>query len=374
MAERMPTDPAEISVAFAEFADDTARSSPLYRALSERASREFSVARVLMEAPPAQRRPVLFFAAVHSLLLGGAIAHPLAAHYPNLSGVPFDPVTAGEAGDALVDLVGSHGTDLAQIVATRSTQTNEVGRCATFLPALAMLAAETGPLAHLDVGTSAGLNLLLPRLSYAFRGDTDTPVDIRGDERVTLPCTVAGGVPVPTACPPIVWAAGIDAEPVDVHDKESVAWLEACVWPDQTERFDRLVQAIAMATGSGLDVRRGNAVTDTADAVLEAHEHGHPVVTTSWVMSYLTSHEQETIVGELDRVGSQRDLSWVLAEAPAHIPGIPVPGSGGSEEITVLSVIRWRSGRRTVDRLATAHPHGRTLRWEHGAPTSFSRS
>ncbi|MEN9823500.1 MAG: hypothetical protein RLZ04_1926 [Actinomycetota bacterium] len=374
MADRMPTDPAEISLAFTEFATDVAKGSPLYRALSERAAREPSVAEVLMAAPPAQRRPVLFLAAVHALLLDDPHGHPLAAYYPSVSGVPYTQDSATAAGDALVELVASHGGELARIVASRSTQTNEVGRCATFLPAMAMLGAEVGSLAHLDVGTSAGLNLLMPRFSYVFDGGTERERHIVGDSRVALPCATLGDVPVPAGRPDIVWSAGLDASPIDLHDPAAVTWLEACLWPDQTERFGRLVNAIAMASEAGLDVRRGDAVTDTAAAVVEATAHGHPVVTTSWVMSYLTQQQQEAVVDSLDHVGVHTDLSWVLAEAPAHTPGIPVPGSGGDEEITVLSVIRWRSGRRTVDRLATAHPHGATLRWEAGAATSFSRS
>ena len=372
MAERMPTDAAGIALAFAEFATDVAHGSPLYRELSRRAAHESAVADVLMAAPPAQRRPVLFLAAVHSLLLGPLRSHPLAAHYPNLSGVPFT-AEAG-AGDALVDLVTHHGRELVEIVSTRSTQTNEVGRCATFLPALSMLAAEVGPLAHLDVGTSAGLNLLLPRFTYVYEGGSEGTVRIGGDPRVVLPCTVGGGVPVVADRPPVSWSVGVDASPIDLADTDAVTWLEACVWPDQTARFTRLVNALAMAAETGLDVRHGNALTDTVPAVLEAAQHGHPVVTTSWVMSYLTLDEQRSVVTALDGIGRDLDLSWVLAEAPAHTPGIPVPGSGGHEEITVLSVIRWRAGRHTVDRLATAHPHGATLRWEAGAARSFSRS
>ncbi len=54
-------------------------------------------------------------------------------------------------------LLGDDGTIRATVMA-RATQTNEVGRLATLLPAFALL-ADGGPLALLEAGASAGLNL-----------------------------------------------------------------------------------------------------------------------------------------------------------------------------------------------------------------------
>ena len=66
----------------------------------------------------------------------------------------------------------------------------------------------------------------------------------------------------------------------------------------------------------------------------------------------------------LDAIGAERDLSWVIAEAPDQTPGLPVPTTDPPEAITVLSLVRWRRGEREVSRLATTHPHGYWLNWE----------
>jgi hypothetical protein len=50
----------------------------------------------------------------------------------------------------------------------RSTQTNEVARCAAFLPLLADLDAE---LALIEVGASAGLCLFPDRYAYSYDGE-----------------------------------------------------------------------------------------------------------------------------------------------------------------------------------------------------------
>ena len=58
-------------------------------------------------------------------------------------------------------LLGDDGTIRATIM-TRSTQTNEVGRLATLLPAFASI-VPSGPVALIEAGASAGLNLFPDR-------------------------------------------------------------------------------------------------------------------------------------------------------------------------------------------------------------------
>ena len=111
-----------------------------------------------------QRQPVLLFACVHDLLLAGRPDVGLASFYPDLVAEPDrgDPMPAFRA------FTAAHADELAELLVTRSTQTNEIGRCALLLPAFGIVADEVGPLAHLDVGASAGLNLLLDRYHYTY--------------------------------------------------------------------------------------------------------------------------------------------------------------------------------------------------------------
>ena len=108
----------------------------------------------------------------------------------------------------------------------------------------------------------------------------------------------------------------------------------------------------------------GDAVGSLAAVVDRVCDEGHPVVTNSWVLNYLPHDERRRYVDELDHLGSRRDLSWVIAEAPAQTPGLPVPTTDPPEQITVVSLVRWRNGVRTTQRLATTHPHGYWLEWE----------
>jgi hypothetical protein len=140
--------------------------------------------------------------------------------------------------------------------------------------------------------------------------------------------------------------------------------LEACVWPDQRDRFERLVAAIEMARAEPPDVRRGDAIDDLAAVVREAANVGHPVVMNSWVLNYLTGEERGRYVATLDALGAEIDLSWLIAESPALTPELPVPSTSDSEHLTVLSLVTWRDGARAVQRLGTTHPHGFWLHWD----------
>lgn len=349
--------PDLLAARFRSFADASTARAPLYRRLSAAIADDAEVAGLLGSAPDEQAIPVLLFAAVHDLLLADRAA-PLAAFYPNLTDHPAD----GDPYPEFRRFALAHATRIRSVVATRHTQTNEVGRCALFLPALALVGEEAGPLSLVDVGTSAGLNLLLTRYSYEYRpgGAVGTGSDVH------IVCSTRGEPPIPATMPVIARAVGLDAQPIDVRDADGVRWLEACVWPDQADRFHRLVSAIALVQRHGVDVRHGDAVADLAPLVREAAGAGHPVVMNSWVLNYLTAEQRLAYVAALDDVARETDLSWVLAESPAETAGLPVPTTEPPEDITVLSLVRWRGGVRSVTRLASCHPHGYWMHWEHG--------
>jgi len=312
----------------------------------------------MLDAPPEQHNPALLLNAVHDIVLRGD-APRLAAFYPNLTASP-DP---GDPFPAFRATALARADEIRGMLAVRRTQTNEIGRCATLLPVLGVLAGECGALAHLDVGTSAGLNMLLARYHYRYEPGGEVGVE----SSVTLSCGVRGDVPIPAAIPQVAASLGLDSQPIDVTDDDAVRWLEACVWPDQADRFERLRAAIAIARVTPPTIRHGDAVGDVAATLDAIAGAGHPVVTTTWVLNYLTTEQQREFVVALDAWGHERDLSWLAAESPAQTPGLALPTTAGPEHMTAVVLSTWRNGQRTVTRLATAHPHGYWLHW--GAPT-----
>lgn len=344
---------AELTQHFVALGSDHRSRSPFYARLCESAASDPEIVAILESAPEEQQLPVLLMAAVHSIVL----AEPdleLAAYYPTVAPEP----RSGEPFPAFQELCHRRADELRGIVARRQVQTNEVGRSAIFLPALAALADVVGPLALVDVGTSAGLNLQLDRFEYRY-----SPGGVVGSSRVVLETMTYGDVAVPRSMPTVTARLGIDRSPIDASDPDDARWLMACVWPDQHDRFERLRGALAIAKDHPVEIRAVGAIDGVAPAVADVANVGHPVVLNSWVLNYLSKTDRCRYVDALDAIGGTRDLTWLYAEAPALCDGVPFGSYDGDPHDTCLTSTTWRSGERATKHLATAHPHGYWLRW-----------
>jgi hypothetical protein len=377
-------DLAGLAQRFEEFAASAARDgAPLYAHLCRGIAGRRDLLALAGTSPPDQRRPNLLLAAVHFLLLKGA-PHPLARHYPTVRALRNEPVVgpdgvgdlgAGAAGDdpfaLFADFCHRYRAEVTDLLGARATQTNEVGRCAFLLPGLATAwRASRRPLALLDLGASAGLNLLFDRYRYDYRpgGPVGDPTSA-----VVLECEVrAGALPAPVL-PPVVHRAGLDLRPLDPVVEDDGLWLLACQWPDHLPRFERLHRALATARAMPDRPRlsRGDMVDDLPALVGSAPPGAAVCIFHSWVAAYLTETRQRALTATVERLGRQRPLWWLFGEEPDGVAGLPVPpapaGLGHRGATALVLVAAGRTGSR-ARRLADVHPHGRWLRW-WDAPT-----
>ena len=353
---RDPWNDVELVRRFRSQARTALPRAPLNSALSAAIANDRSLHTLLGHAPATQQQPVLLLATIHFLLLAEP-DHALADWYPNIAVDARDPLDPA-LGAILADFVHERSPAVLELLETRRVQTNEVGRCALFLPPMTTVASDEGPIAHVDVGSSAGLTLLMPHFEYRY---DDGPTI--GQSQLRLECGTRGSGTVPAAIPPIASAQGVDINPLDITDPTDARWLQACCWPDQTDRFRRLAAAIDVAHQHPPRIRSGDAVELVSELVEHAARAGHPVVTTSWVLNYLDPSHRRRFVERLDELGADTDLSWVIAESPDQTPELPHPADLAGEHITALTLVTWRAGTKHVRPLATCHPHGYWLHW-----------
>ncbi len=299
--------PASLAQTFRDFGRVAGADSPLYA----------RVCQLIADSPellaPAERSrersPMVFLAALHHELLRDP-SHALAAHYPTAGG---EGPGAG-LGEALHRFCADRAEALAATLAVRRTQTNETARCAGLLPAFAALPGGR-PLALIEIGASAGLNLLWDRYAYDYGGRRAGAAA----SPLRIACELRGpGVP-PLDPPPVHWRVGVDLAPLDATDPADVGWLHACLWPDQPQRHARLEAALAVAREHPVDVRQGDALTALPGLLAEAPDDALACVFHSAALAYFTREQVGELRALLEAV--ERDVAWIGAEAPGFLVG-----------------------------------------------------
>ena len=377
MPDVLTPDLAAMAELLRRFGREACRLEPLYVALCEVAAASASACALMAEAPPEQRKANLLLAALHERVLAGA-APELAAYYPSAGGT-----RAPDAGlaDALAACLSREGPALLQHLRHGATQTNEVARGAALWPALADVAALTGrrDLALLDFGCSAGLNLGLDQ--YALRYLTDDGlIHARGEpadgRRAEIDARWLGAAPLPGATWRIASRHGIDPAPLDPARARDLRWLQACLWPHDATRRERLARAAAQCRDLPIAIAQARDCIAGIEPWLASLPAGvQPVMLTSWVLYYLSAPELARLRATVDRLAVSHGLAWVCGDLPAlsaptlapeHLPPLPALTAEDAASAT-LWTLRWAPAGAVQTRvLGWPHPHGRWVAW--GAP------
>jgi hypothetical protein len=312
---------------YATFASDEAKgASPPYEALAFAVAGSRELLEFIAALPADKQQPNLFLAAVrHACGVPGSATH-------------------------LIECVRREPELIRHVMLSRTTQTNEPGRCAVLLPLLARLPQ---PLALLEVGASAGLCLLPDRYGYDYGvSRIEGPKSGRSQPPV-FPCDVSGPVPFPSKLPQIIWRAGLDLNPIDLRSKDQVQWLETLVWPGQEGRAGRLRSAIKIARHDPPRVVKGDLLADLASLIEEAPRNATIVLFHTAVLAYLASQHLRDAFAETAR---KANAVWISNETPSTFP-----------DIAKAAPHPWPRGRFLLalngKPLAWTGPHGESLDW-----------
>ena len=233
----------------------------------------------------------------------------------------------------------------------RAPQTNEVGRSAVLMAGLLAVAARHDlPVELLELGASAGLNLLLDRYRYDLgglqAGDPASPLRLKPDWK---------GAAAPPARVVVARRRGVDLRPLDARrDGEG---LLAYVWPDQPARLAQLGQALAIATADPPEIEQGDAAEWLDARLSEPAARGSArVVLHSVAFQYFPAQAKARIAASMASAGAAASraapLAWLRFEKRRQ------------DERYSLRLRLWPDGEDRL--LAWGHPHGSAIRWLGG--------
>ena len=345
-------DPQQLAQRFRRFAALECRgSSPLYERLSNSIAGDAELLEMATHCNPTQPTPNLFLGAAHLVLLDNP-DHPLSAYYASVVESPED---RERAYPHFRSLCLEHRDRIVEAISTRHVQTNEVGRCALLLPAFAIVAERSAAreAAFVEVGASAGLNLLWDRFRYQYGeqiiwGDPSSPVRLACEPRgVPLP-------PIPDAMPRVSMRVGIDLDPVDVDDADAVAWLRALIWPEHRHRVAALDGALRIAASDPPALIAADAL-DALPGVLEnAPPDAALCIFHTFTLNQFPPDARRRFEEIIDDFGAIRDLYVVSIERQDELQALV----GALLELTA-----YESGRKTTHALGRCDNHGMWLEW-----------
>lgn len=291
--------------------------------------------------PLADAVPLRSAGALHGLHLSGRA--------PELA-----PLYRGEPADDLAVLAEAIRVHEAFLMPwlDRPPQTNEAGRSANFIAAMLWLADRGLPprFECLEIGSSAGINLMIDRYRYDLGG-----VIVGPDDAVMTFVPEWRGPPPPGRHIEIVSLKGCDVAPLDLTDPAQALRLKSYVWPEHGVRFERIEAAIAAASVRPPDLVKMNAADFVEQQLARPQGEGMTrVLMHSIVWQYVPEDQQQRITRAMEVYGRQappdRALAWIALEADRTLLRHG------------LTVRYWPGGEQP--RLVTAaHAHGAWVEW-----------
>jgi hypothetical protein len=224
-------------------------------------------------------------------------------------------VLSGQASWDDLDAALEHD-DLPRLAA-RPVQTNEVRRSWFLLPCFLEIGRRTGAGTFdlIELGASAGFNLLWDRYHYVYEagrwGPADALLGLDGEERRAVPGVLLSLVPR------IRRRVGLDLHPVDVTTDEGALRLRSFVWPGQTERMEYLDRAIAAVRAEPPELRQRDIAEALPQVLAERDPDTLTVVFLTAVLGYLGEEGWERARQALAESGRGGGLAFVWTERPA---------------------------------------------------------
>lgn len=237
-----------------------------------------------------------------------------------------------------------HGELLAAWCAEQDVQTNEVQRAWALLPAF-LAVVDGRPFDLLELGPSAGLNLLWDRYRYRYATGAwgDGPLELTGDDRLPPPAELFD------RRVSVVRRRGVDLNPIDATTDDGARVLQAFVWPDQVERLERLRRAIDVVRSDPPELIRGDYVELLSSLLADRVQGAQLVVFQTASTMYLDGAQRERLREAMHHAGQHEPFVYVSTARP--------PADDGY----ALEVVRWPSGERR--RIAVFDFHGAWLDW-----------
>lgn len=279
-------------------------SSDLYEYLSLKIAHDAEMLELSSNAKEGQPVPNLFLGAVHYLLLKGN-EHALKEFYPSMV---QHPRKIKESFIPFKEFSNFYRDEIISILKNKIVQTNEVRRCAFLYPSFCYIYNIVNkPLSLIEIGTSAGLQLIWDKLVYTY--DSIGMVGDEGsDVHITSEIKGANKPFLLPKSPPITFRYGLDLHINDVSNNEDTLWLNSLIWPEHNERRALFKQAVGVVKKYPINLIEGDGVTMLPDIANQIPENSVVCVFHTHVANQIPEEAKYKLLENIKMIGSKRDV------------------------------------------------------------------
>ncbi|WJE17178.1 DUF2332 domain-containing protein [Halobacillus sp. ACCC02827] len=297
-------------------------SSELYKRLASEIAKDDEMLTLCLEAREGQPIPNLLLGAVHYLLLQGS-DHQLKEYYPSIVN---EPKKDSHLFETFKDFCIENSSKIKSILKNKLVQTNEVRRCAYLFPVFGYVHQQTNkPLSLIEIGTSAGLQLLWDQYSYSYGNE-----ELYGnkDSYVHLTSTVREGeVPrdLISSTPPVNDRRGLDLHVSDLTSEEDYLWLKALIWPEHEDRIANFEDSVKQLRLQPPHLIEGDGVGLLTEVIEEIPADTTLCIFHTHVANQMPEPVKENLLQKVNEVGRQRDVFHIynnIEDRKLHVDSI----------------------------------------------------
>ncbi|MEM9822344.1 MAG: DUF2332 domain-containing protein [Bacteroidota bacterium] len=348
----------KLSKRFRAFAEDECKHhSQLYYQLAHDVSKTPYLLSLAAHCAPRQPVPNLFFAAIHYLLLKSQ-EEVLADYYPSICKKKVEKIPI----ELFNKFCQDKETTIIAILKNKIVQTNTINRTAYLMPIFSSCFKEEPFVNLVDIGCSSGLTMNFDLYTYDYGigqewGNSD--VKIKTNLR-------AGKLPYFKDMVTIKRKIGIDQNPLDLNIEDNAIWLKSLIWPDLSERFNRLAAAIGMATQSQIELYQAHQTQQFRKLIQQIPSQEALAVYHTHVLYQFSISERTEFWSMLDQIGQQRDFIYLAVE------GNTVFDPTQEHREVLIQLTHYKDGKKRRKPMGQTDGHATWIKW--GATNGTSGS
>ncbi|WP_420488330.1 DUF2332 domain-containing protein [Gottfriedia acidiceleris] len=293
---------------FTQFAkNECEKSSRLYEYLSLEIAEDEEIHELCTFVQDGQPIPNLLLGSIHYLLMNGK-NHPLKEFYPSLVKTPKK---LEDSYPYFQDFCKKFRNEIIQLLQTKIVQTNEVRRCAYLYPCFSYIYQKVNkPISLIEIGTSAGLQLLFDQYKYSYSSSETIYGNIKSNVLIDSKVIVKGPtiLPLLDEVPPVVDRYGIDLHVNDLSNEEDFLWLKALIWPEHFERRELFEKAAICMKENEINLIEADAIKILPEVVNELSNDSILCIFHTHVANQIPVDGKQSLLKTIEVISENRDV------------------------------------------------------------------